>query len=112
MQPSILRSTLLEAIRIRLDESPVVALLGARQVGKTTLAEQIAETWPGEATVFDLEKSQTMESMQAVPERLLAEREGLVIVDDTTCWASAGCWNCRRTPVTARAGRVSRWSRP
>jgi predicted AAA+ superfamily ATPase len=39
MQQSIPRRRLLEAIRVRLAESPVVALLGARQVGKTTLAE-------------------------------------------------------------------------
>ncbi len=41
MQQSIQRDALLSAIRVRLAESPVVALLGARQVGKTTLTERI-----------------------------------------------------------------------
>jgi hypothetical protein len=45
---------MLEAIRVRLGESPVVALLGARQVGKTTLAEQVAAAWEGPTVVFDL----------------------------------------------------------
>lgn len=73
----------MEAIRIRLAESPVVALLGARQVGKTTLAEQIAQEWvDGPVAVFDLEQMQTREAFQTTPERLLTECEGLVIVDE------------------------------
>lgn len=73
---------LLEAIRVRLGESPVVALLGARQVGKTTLAEQIAASWPEPVTFFDLEQSHSQEALRVAPERVLAEREGLVVVDE------------------------------
>ena len=72
----------MEAIRVRLGESPVVALLGARQVGKTTLAEQVAAEWAGPTVVFDLEKAATREALSATPERLLSEQEGLVIVDE------------------------------
>lgn len=82
MQQSTERKALLEAIRVRLAESPVVALLGARQVGKTTLAEQVAADWAGPTVVFDLEKSDVREALRATPEKLLAEREGLVIVDE------------------------------
>lgn len=82
MQQTIKRESLLESIRVRLGESPVVALLGARQVGKTTLAEQVAAVWPGPTVTFDLEKSETREAMRATPSKLLAEREGLVIVDE------------------------------
>ncbi len=82
MQQSINRSFLLEDIRIRLAESPVVALLGARQVGKTTLAEQVAAAWAGPSVVFDLEHAATREALSATPEKLLGEREGLVIVDE------------------------------
>lgn len=82
MQQSIQRKTLLEAIRVRLRESPVVALLGARQVGKTTLAEQVAAEWDGPKVVFDLEKTATREALLATPEKLLSEQEGLVIVDE------------------------------
>ncbi len=82
MQQSIGRNDLLEAIRVRLGESPVVALLGARQVGKTTLAEQVAAVWPEPTTLFDLEVAATRQALLATPEKLLSEREGLVIVDE------------------------------
>ncbi len=82
MQQSKERKNLMEAIRVRLAESPVVALLGARQVGKTTLAEQVAAEWAGPVVIFDLEKAATREALQTTPEKLLAEREGLVIVDE------------------------------
>ncbi|MCX6876307.1 MAG: ATP-binding protein [Verrucomicrobia bacterium] len=82
MQQSISREALLNAIRVRLAESPVVALLGARQVGKTTLAEQMAAAWVGQTVVFDLEKTGPLEALRAAPERLLSDREGLVIIDE------------------------------
>ena len=59
MQRLIARRSILDGTRVRLEESPVVALLGARQVGKTTLAEQVAEEWAGSAVVFDLENPAT-----------------------------------------------------
>jgi len=40
-QPSVVRGGLLDALEVRLRESPAVALLGARQVGKTTLARHL-----------------------------------------------------------------------
>ena len=49
------RSSHLDELRRRLADFPVVALLGPRQVGKTTLARQLAESWGGPATLFDLE---------------------------------------------------------
>ena len=82
MQQSINRNSLMAAIRVRLGESPVVALLGARQVGKTTLAEQVAAEWGGPTVVFDLEKTAIREALSATPERLLSEQAGLVIVDE------------------------------
>lgn len=41
-----------------LSEAPAVALLGARQGGKTTLARLVASEWDwrGPATAFDLEE--------------------------------------------------------
>jgi predicted AAA+ superfamily ATPase len=82
MQQSIERQGLLDAIQVRLGESPVVALLGARQVGKTTLAEQVAAGWPAPTALFDLEQRAIREALRATPTALLAEREGLVIVDE------------------------------
>ena len=78
----IARQRLEDAIRMRLAESPAVALLGARQVGKTTLAEHCASTWTGPTVTLDLERSEVREALRATPEKLLAEREGLVILDE------------------------------
>jgi predicted AAA+ superfamily ATPase len=49
------RSSHLDRLRLRLADFPVVALLGPRQVGKTTLARQLAASWDGPVTLFDLE---------------------------------------------------------
>jgi predicted AAA+ superfamily ATPase len=82
IQQSLARANLLDAIRVRLKESPVVALLGARQVGKTTLAEQIADTWDGATTVFDLERHEVRAGLQSTPEKTLGELSGLVIINE------------------------------
>lgn len=76
MQQTIPRPALLDAVLTGLCEAPVVALLGARQVGKTTLAERVAEKWPGGATVFDLEVAPVREALSATPLDLLLLRRG------------------------------------
>ena len=65
-----------------LAEAPAVVLLGARQVGKTTLAEQVASTWQGPTTVFDLEVAAAREALSNTPERLLNACDGLVVIDE------------------------------
>ena len=59
-----------------------MALLGARQVGKTTLARQVAAAWPGRSTVFDLEVAAVREALSQTPETLLRNSEGLVVIDE------------------------------
>ena len=82
MQQSLARLGPLEAAVEGLSEVPAVALLGARQVGKTTLAAQVALAWNGPSTVFDLEVAATREALSATPERVLRECEGLVVLDE------------------------------
>jgi hypothetical protein len=82
MQQPIPRQALEAAVHLRLKESPTVALLGARQVGKTTLAGRVAESWKGKTTVFDLERSVIREALAAAPERMLGDQEGLVVLDE------------------------------
>ena len=82
MQQSIPRTALLAATAGGLSEAPAVALLGARQVGKTTLAEQAAGAWTGPVTIYDLEVTAMREALSATPERLLRGAEGLVIIDE------------------------------
>ena len=64
----------------RLDESPAVALLGPRQVGKTTLAQEIGESGP--SIYLDLE-SDADRSRLREPELYLGNHEDkLVILDE------------------------------
>lgn len=76
------RPGLVAAIRRGLAEAPVVALLGARQVGKTTLAEQVVSAWQGLSIVFDLEARGERAALSATPERVLRGTEGLVVIDE------------------------------
>ncbi|WP_415172384.1 AAA family ATPase [Nocardioides sp.] len=43
-------------LRERLLTNAAVTLLGPRQVGKTTLARELADEWPAGATYLDLER--------------------------------------------------------
>ena len=47
-----------------LRENPVVALLGARQVGKTTLARDLMRQRRGPATWFDLEQPRDLRQLE------------------------------------------------
>ena len=82
MQQTITRTALAAQITRSLAESPAVALFGARQVGKTTLAREIAASWTSPATIFDLEVATDREALSRTPARLLGRREGLVVVDE------------------------------
>lgn len=74
------RSGLLFRIRAALARSPAVALVGPRQVGKTTLARVLMGAQGG-AGWFDLEDPQVMAQM-AEPLLALADRRGLVVIDE------------------------------
>ena len=72
----------LEQIRFQFDVHPVVAILGPRQCGKTTLARMYADRFVNETlTRFDLEDP-THLSRLASPKLALAPLHGLVIIDE------------------------------
>jgi hypothetical protein len=64
-----------------LRQFPVVAILGPRQVGKTTLARSVVGARRGRATSFDLESAEDLALLQ---DPLLALRplRGLVVIDE------------------------------
>jgi predicted AAA+ superfamily ATPase len=82
MQETILRADLLKRLERRLSKRPVVALLGARQVGKTTLARNHASGVDGEISFFDLERPSDHAALSANPEQILSQAEGLVVIDE------------------------------
>ena len=75
------RESLRRAAVEALEEAPVAVLQGARQVGKTTLARQIARAWPGGAHVFDLE-TEAGRAALSTPELTLSGLKGLVVIDE------------------------------
>jgi predicted AAA+ superfamily ATPase len=80
MQQLLDRPRIAKRIRTCLRESPVTVLLGARQVGKTTLAEMVAER-SKRVTVFDLETAPARRAL-AAPEIALRDLRGLVVIDE------------------------------
>lgn len=64
-----------------LREFPVVGLIGARQVGKTTLARSVIAAGEGPVTCFDLEDPAD-EARLADPALALAPLRGLVVIDE------------------------------
>ena len=77
----VLRSRHLTRLHTLLAESPIVAIIGARQIGKTTLARQLAEQTAARATVFDLENPRDLARLED-PLLALEGLEGLVILDE------------------------------
>jgi len=74
------REQVSEVIR-QLRHTPVVAILGARQVGKTTLAGSVRQAWPASVTSFDLENPTDLSRLQE-PMLALESLRGLVVLDE------------------------------
>ena len=79
-QPSIPRK-LMTHIRERLQHMPAVAILGPRQVGKTTLAKYIVSDYPN-AQFLDLENNQDRQILQEPELFFPYQREKLVVIDE------------------------------
>jgi uncharacterized protein len=73
------RPQYLDYLKTATHRSPITALLGPRQVGKTTLARLFAENQP--ATFFDLESIPDQRRLEN-PELVLGNLEGLVVLDE------------------------------
>jgi predicted AAA+ superfamily ATPase len=69
-------------VRHKLLQTPAVVLLGPRQVGKTTLARQIAGNWPGGAVYLDLERPADRLRLEDADAYLRAQQGKLVIMDE------------------------------
>lgn len=77
----ILRTEALERVRRLLARSPVVAILGPRQCGKTTLARALARDRKGPVAWFDLEDSTDLTRLDD-PMLTLPPLRGLVVLDE------------------------------
>ena len=59
-----------------------VAILGPRQVGKTTLAKQVAKAYARNTEHFDLEDPIDLNRLETDARLALADLKGLVIIDE------------------------------
>ncbi len=71
----------LKQVESLLRQFPVVAILGPRQVGKTTLAREIMADRKGGATMFDLERAEDL-ALLSDPILALESARGLVVIDE------------------------------
>jgi len=90
------RPQTLSQIRRALRRSRVVALIGPRQCGKTTLARQIVS--PDSLNYFDLEDPASLARL-AEPMTALGSLRGVVVMwsltrfsGDRTCFRPCVCW--------------------
>ena len=81
MLQTIPRQRLLEEVGVCLRTSPATVLLGARQVGKTSLAHMLA-AGRKDVRVFDLERRAGREALLHTPELTLSDCSGLVVIDE------------------------------
>ena len=78
----IQRNDHLRQLRSLLRQFPVVAILGARQVGKTTLARQLVATAPGAGELSSTWRARRTSRMLADPMLTLRPLKGLVVLDE------------------------------
>jgi len=69
-------------LRTRLADSAAVALLGPRQVGKTTLARELADEWPAGAVYLDLERPADLRRLDDADAYLRSLAPRLVVLDE------------------------------
>jgi predicted AAA+ superfamily ATPase len=100
----------------KLLHTPAVVLLGPRQVGKTTLAKQIASAWPSDAVYLDLERPADRLRLQDADTYLRAQQGKLVILDEIH--RAPGVFDVLRGIIDdnrqagQRAGSFCCWVRP
>ena len=75
------RHTHLRQLTDKLADFPIVAILGPRQVGKTTMARQLATLWQGPVRHFDLEDPDDQARL-IDPAFVLRPLTGLVVIDE------------------------------
>jgi len=75
------RLTQIEHIKSLLSQNPIVAIIGARQVGKTTITYEIEKHWKAPSTRFDCEDPDDLVRLNE-PKLALKNLSGLVIIDE------------------------------
>ena len=75
------RAREVETVRKLLQRHPAIGVIGARQVGKTTLARSLLATVKGPSSYYDLENPEDLARL-ADPMLILKQLKGLVVIDE------------------------------
>ncbi len=75
------RTQALDEIRRKLRRQPVVGVLGPRQIGKTTVAREMAARWRGNVSYFDLESPADLRRL-GDEATALSDLQGLIVIDE------------------------------
>ena len=78
----MIKRRLLPDVTERLRTTPAVVLLGPRQVGKTTLAREVARAYGPTALYLDLERTSDLRRLDDAEAYLRAQHGRLVIIDE------------------------------
>lgn len=78
----IQRKNYLDLIDLNLQVHPICAILGARQVGKTTLAHEFAQQQSLKVEFFDLENPENLQSLETPMLTLSKYPDRLIIIDE------------------------------
>ncbi len=71
----------LQSLQKNIGQFPIVGILGARQVGKTTLSQMLAKSLKMPVTYFDLENPHDL-SQLTDPMLALGDMKGLIVLDE------------------------------
>ena len=75
------RTQAIDEIRRKLRRQPVVGVLGPRQIGKTTVARELASRWRGNVFYFDLESPADLRRL-GDEATALSDLRGLIVIDE------------------------------
>ena len=89
----------LKSIRYLMEKFPVVAILGSRQVGKTTLLKELRPKAP----FFDLERAEDFSRVERDPEFFLEQFEECLVIDEAQMMPEL--FNALRVRVDKRRDR-------
>jgi uncharacterized protein len=73
---------LVQSLNTRLGQIPCVALIGSRQIGKTTIAKSITSALGNKATYLDLERLDHRARVREPQEYFALHRNQLVVLDE------------------------------
>ncbi len=91
------------SIQLLLKHFPCVAILGARQVGKTTIVKQVLP----KAAFFDLEKRADFERIHRDPDFFLSQQEKPIIIDEAQI--SPDLFSALRVAIDAKRHKNGRF---